>query len=96
MTQKDVAKYYGDLSRGEKGRFTAFVSLRLGGSPHSWHHLVAQQPPGVVPLRRLFDDVQQRRIVSVRFGGIFRHALPGEGIRHPGSFYSEYALRFPR
>ena len=29
MTQKDVAKYYGDLSRGEKGRFTAFVSLRL-------------------------------------------------------------------
>ena len=38
MTQKDVAKYYGDLSRGEKGRFTAFVSLRLGGSPHSWQH----------------------------------------------------------
>ena len=36
MTQKDVAAYYGALSRGDKGRFTAFVSLRLGGSPHSW------------------------------------------------------------
>lgn len=38
MTQKDVAAYYSNLSRGDKGRFTAFVSLRLGGSPHSWQH----------------------------------------------------------
>ena len=38
MTQKDVAAYYSSLSRGDKGRFTAFVSLRLGGSPHSWQH----------------------------------------------------------
>jgi hypothetical protein len=38
MTQKDVATYYSNLSRGDKGRFTAFVSLRLGGSPHSWQH----------------------------------------------------------
>lgn len=38
MTQKDVAEYYGNLSRGDKGRFTAYVSLRLGGSPHSWQH----------------------------------------------------------
>jgi hypothetical protein len=38
MTQKDVAAFYGSLSRGDKGRFTAFVSLRLGGSPHSWQH----------------------------------------------------------
>lgn len=38
MTQKDVAIYYSKLSRGDKGRFTAFVSLHLGGSPHSWQH----------------------------------------------------------
>ena len=38
MTQKDIAAFYGNLSRGDKGRFTAFVSLRLGGSPHSWQH----------------------------------------------------------
>lgn len=38
MTQKDIAKYYEQLSHGEKGRFTAFISLRLGGSPHSWQH----------------------------------------------------------
>ena len=40
MTQKDVAAYYSSLSRGDKGRFTAFVSLHLGGSPHSWQHRV--------------------------------------------------------
>lgn len=38
MTQKDIASYYEELTRGEKGRFTAFISLRLGGSPHSWQH----------------------------------------------------------
>lgn len=38
MTQKDIALYYEQLTRGEKGRFTAFISLRLGGSPHSWQH----------------------------------------------------------
>ena len=38
MTQKDIAAYYEQLTRGEKGRFTAFISLRLGGSPHSWQH----------------------------------------------------------
>ena len=38
MTQKDIASYYEGLTRGEKGRFTAFISLRLGGSPHSWQY----------------------------------------------------------
>jgi len=34
--QKEIAAYYSTLSNGEKGRFTAFVSLRLGSSPHTW------------------------------------------------------------
>ena len=32
MTQKDVATYYSNLSRGDKGRFIAFVSLHFGGT----------------------------------------------------------------
>lgn len=34
MTQKEIADYYSKLSNGEKGRFTAFLSMNLGGSPH--------------------------------------------------------------
>ena len=33
MTQKEIADYYSRLSNGEKGRFTAFLSMTLGGSP---------------------------------------------------------------
>ena len=27
MTQKDIALYYEQLTRGEKGRFTAFIGI---------------------------------------------------------------------
>ena len=52
MTQKDVANFYGNLSRGDKGRFTAFVSLHLGGSPHSWQHrlLCVAQDKAIRPM----------------------------------------------
>ena len=52
MTQKDVASYYSSLSRGDKGRFTAFVSLHLGGSPHSWQHrlLCVAQDKSIRPI----------------------------------------------
>lgn len=36
MTQKEIADFYVSLTNGEKGRFTAFLSLKLGGSPHTW------------------------------------------------------------
>ena len=54
MTQKDVAAYYSNLSRGDKGRFTAFVSLRLGGSPRSWQHrlLCVAQDKAIRPISR--------------------------------------------
>jgi len=35
MTQKEVADYYCKLSNSEKGRFTAFLSMNIGGSPHT-------------------------------------------------------------
>jgi len=47
MTQKDIAAYYEQLTRDEKDRFMAFISLRLGGSPYSWQHrllCVARKP----------------------------------------------------
>lgn len=52
MTQKDVATYYSNLSRGDKGRFIAFVSLHFGGSPHSWQHrlLSVAQDKAIRPL----------------------------------------------
>lgn len=36
MTKKEIADYYNGLSKGEKGRFIAFLSLSLGSSPHTW------------------------------------------------------------
>ena len=40
MTTKEIAFYYKNLPNGEKGRFTAHISLELGGSPHSWQQKV--------------------------------------------------------
>lgn len=40
MTPKEVAEYYARLSNGDKGRFTAYLSLILGGSPHTWQHKI--------------------------------------------------------
>lgn len=40
MTQKEIADYYSRLSNGEKGRFTAFLSMKLGGSPHTWQQKI--------------------------------------------------------
>lgn len=70
MTQKDVAVYYGALSRGDKGRFTAFVSLRLGGSPHSWQHrlLCVARDTAVRPL----SPVIVRELSSIIRSGSWR------------------------
>ena len=40
MTQKEIADYYSKLSNSEKGRFTAFLSMNLGGSPHTWQQKI--------------------------------------------------------
>ena len=40
MSQKEIADYYSSLSNGEKGRFTAFLSMTLGGSPHTWQQKI--------------------------------------------------------
>lgn len=36
MSEQLIGEYYQSLNFDEKGRFTAYLSLHLGGSPHSW------------------------------------------------------------
>lgn len=76
MTQKDVAFYYDKLSRGDKGRFTAFVSLRLGGSPHSWQHrlLCVARDTAVRPL----SPVIVRELASIIKNGSWRLEMMDE------------------
>ena len=48
MTTKEIAFYYKNLPNGEKGRFTAHISLELGGSPHSWQQHFLRWGPAVL------------------------------------------------
>lgn len=36
MTKVEISKYYRNLGNGEKGRITAYVSLKLGDTPSTW------------------------------------------------------------
>lgn len=36
MTEKEIGNFYKSLKSGEKDKFTAYMSIKLGGSPHSW------------------------------------------------------------
>ena len=38
MTMYEIANYYSNLNHGDKGLFTAFVSCRCGGTPHTWQN----------------------------------------------------------
>jgi len=38
MTTYEIADFYSNLDHGEKGLFTAFVSCRCGGTPHTWQN----------------------------------------------------------
>ena len=40
MDKTEIAKYYSSLSNGEKGRFKAFLSIHLGGAPHTWQQKI--------------------------------------------------------
>lgn len=40
MTEKEVATYYNSLDKGEKGRFVAYICLKVGGSPHTWQQKI--------------------------------------------------------
>jgi len=53
MTQKEFGNHYCNLSAGEKGIFTAFLSVRLGGSPHSWQQKLLGWAKGEIQKRPL-------------------------------------------
>ena len=48
MDKAEIANYYSSLPHGEKGRFTAFLSIHLGGAPHTWQQKILGWSQGVI------------------------------------------------
>ena len=48
MDKAEIANYYSSLPHGEKGRFTAFLSIHLGGAPHTWQQKILGCSLGVI------------------------------------------------
>ena len=48
MDKAEIANYYSSLSNGEKGRFTAFLSIHLGGAPHTWQQKILGWSLGII------------------------------------------------
>ena len=68
MTQKEIADYYSRLSNGEKGRFTAFLSMTLGGSPHTWQQKILGWTRNIIgrPMSPVFDfNYRERQMEDV-------------------------------
>lgn len=68
MTKQEIANYYSRLSNGEKGRFTAFLSVAIGGSPHTWQqkilgwaHNIVGRPMSPVIEKELSAIIEQDR-----------------------------------
>ena len=59
MTQQEIGAYYSKLSAGRKGMFTAFLSVHLGGSPHSWQHKLLSWSKGKLMERPLSPVIQK-------------------------------------
>ena len=70
MTENEIANYYKALSNGEKGRFTAFLSLKLGGSPHTWQHKLLSWTRNICG--RPLSPVVSRELTSIIKDGTWR------------------------
>lgn len=70
MGTTDISKFYDSLPNGEKGRFTAFLSLRLGGSPHTWQHKILTWGRNVQ--RRPISPVLERELNTIVEPGVWR------------------------
>lgn len=81
MTQNEIAKYYEQLTCGEKGRFAAFISLRLGGSPHSWQHrlLCVARNTSIRPM----SPVIVRELCNIIDSNCWRVGMEETSILHP-------------
>ena len=63
MTQKEIADYYSRLSNGEKGRFTAFLSMTLGDSPHTWQQKILGWTRNI--MGRPMSQVVEKELTSI-------------------------------
>ncbi len=70
MSTMDISKFYDTLPNGEKGRFTAFLSLRLGGSPHTWQQKILTW--GHNTQRRPLSPVLERELNAIIESGVWR------------------------
>lgn len=70
MTENEIANYYKSLSNGEKGRFTAFLSLKLGGSPHTWQQKILSWTRNICG--RPLSPVVSRELTSIIKDGTWR------------------------
>lgn len=70
MTENEIANYYKALSNGEKGRFTAFLSLKLGGSPHTWQQKILSWTRNIYG--RPLSPVVSRELTSIIKDGTWR------------------------
>lgn len=48
MDKAEIANFYSSLPHGEKGRFTAFLSIHLGGAPHTWQQKILGWSLGII------------------------------------------------
>lgn len=81
ISQKEIAEYYEQLTREEKGRFAAFISLRLGGSPHSWQHrlLCVARNTSIRPM----SPVIVRELCNIIDSNCWRVGMEESQILHP-------------
>lgn len=70
MTQKDIATYYNSLTNGNKGRFTAFLSVSLGSSPHTWQQKLLSWSKDI--LSRPLPPPVQKELQEIILSGKWR------------------------
>ena len=68
MTTEEIGKFYTQLPNGDKGRFTAYASVKLGYAPHTWQqkflawaHGYIYRPVSPVIERELTTIIQFKR-----------------------------------
>ena len=71
MTQLEFGEYYTRLSAGNKGIFTAFLSVHLGGSPHSWQQKLLEWSKGNV-LKRPMSPLITNELTNIIRHGIWK------------------------
>lgn len=70
MTETDVARYYNRLTNGEKGRFVAYLCLKLGGSPHTWQQKILGWTHN--EMGRMMTPLLERELTTIITDGLWK------------------------